>query len=113
MITSQGICLGEVRSQLLKLLFVGTDPSGTSKTPLSPFAKQAFERAEVISTDFEHSEVGTGHILLALLEVPGGFAREALEACGFTLETSKKELRKLFDRLASELDPTPIPSSIG
>ena len=79
-----GVSGGEVRRQVQDR--VGTGPKAVvDHFPFTPRAKQALELSLRHTLNLGHDHIGTEHMLLGLLEVPDGLARQILEEIGVTL----------------------------
>ena len=60
--------------------------------PLTTNAKQIFEKAAEESTALIHNFIGTEHLLLGTLLVPGGVAFDVLGDLGITIDTARPKV---------------------
>ena len=65
-------------------------------------AKQALEASHAAARRLGHATVGTEHLLLGLLAVPGGLAEVALAEQGITAEALEAHIAAVTDRGAGE-----------
>jgi ATP-dependent Clp protease ATP-binding subunit ClpA len=67
-----------------------TTPSG--KLPMASAAKLTIEHAMRASRELGHDHVGTGHLLLGLLQLKEGLAAEVLRETGVTFESVRSQV---------------------
>jgi len=77
--------------------------------PYTSRAKKVLEFAMAEARDFNHSYVGTEHLLLGLLREEKGIAAQVLNSLGVTLDDARGETLKV---LGSEMSPSE-PAGIG
>ena len=77
--------------------------------PYTSRAKKVLEFAMAEARDFNHSYVGTEHLLLGLLREEKGIAAQVLNSLGVTLDEARGETLKV---LGSEMSPSE-PAGIG
>jgi ATP-dependent Clp protease ATP-binding subunit ClpC len=73
-----GITLPDIRSELKKLLKAGPKAKAAGTIPQIPRAKKVIEIAINHCRSLEHHDVGTGHLLLGLLDDTDTAARQVL-----------------------------------
>jgi ATP-dependent Clp protease ATP-binding subunit ClpC len=77
--------------------------------PYTSRAKKVLEFAMAEARDFNHSYVGTEHLLLGLLREEKGIAAQVLNSLGVTLDEAREETLKV---LGSDMSPSE-PAGIG
>ncbi len=80
--------------------------SRLSDLPYTAGAQQAIERAVVACRELEHTLLGTGHLVLALLRAERGMAAESLREAGVTAEAIVEYLSPTGSREPSS-EPSP------
>lgn len=80
------------------------------RTPYTSRAKKVLEFAMSEARDFNHSYVGTEHLLLGLLREEKGIAAQVLNSLGVTLEEARGETLKVLGSSDAE---TSEPAGIG
>jgi hypothetical protein len=103
----RGINLETLRSELEKQVGIGPEQKIVGNTPYTPRVKKVIALAAKEAKAFNHTYVGTEHILLGLLAEGDGVAGRVLKNLQVDVETTRTEVLK-------ELDPnfTPEPSRI-
>ncbi len=103
----QGLNLENVRIAVEKCVGTRTDEKIVGNTPYTPRVKKVLALAAKEAKAFNHTYVGTEHILLGLLAEGDGVAGRVLKNLQVDVETTRTEVLK-------ELDPnfTPEPSRI-
>jgi predicted dehydrogenase len=81
-----------VRAEVEKQLDVGPKQKPTFKTPYTPRVKKALALSAKEAKAMNHSEVGTGHLLLGLLLEGEGVAAQALKNLGAQAERTRNAL---------------------
>lgn len=90
-----GVDLGIVRNEVEKLIKVGPEPFMLSKLPMTPRAKKTHAIAVDLARTLHHSQVNTGHLLLALLSDDNGVAAEALRIVDVKPNAVREEVVRL------------------
>jgi ATP-dependent Clp protease ATP-binding subunit ClpC len=83
--------LEQVRNEVLDLLGAEDNKVVVYRTPE---AQQAAANAGRAATDLGHPAIGTGHLLLGLLEEEGGMAAKLLAKLGVKAEMVREEIVK-------------------
>ncbi|MSR78924.1 MAG: hypothetical protein EXS59_02140 [Candidatus Taylorbacteria bacterium] len=81
----------KILSDLGKIIASGTDPVTDEKLPHTPRLKRVIEFAIEESRGFNHSHVGTEHLLLGILREQEGVAAQVLMNLGVTLEGAREQ----------------------
>lgn len=100
-----GVDLDVLRDDLIIRVKRGTNPSHGPDLPYTSRAKKVLELAMFEARDFNHSFVGTEHLLLGLLREEKGLGAQALLAAGVTLDRAREETLRIVgegDRSVSE-----------
>ena len=79
--------------------------TASAQIPFTQGAKQALELSLRETTALGHSDIGTEHILLALLRDAEGIAARVLQRGGIDLPTLRTRIRDM----SSEASPNPAP----
>ena len=96
-----GLQLGQMRNEVLELL--GTDERPAFIEPVvyhTPEAERAEYRAGKAAREMGHRAVGTGHVLLGLLDEEEGMAAKLLAKLGVKAEMVREEIVKQGGREA-------------
>lgn len=97
-----GVNLDRLRAEVEKFLPRGTEPVGDA-TVFSPSAKKVLvERAITAARHRGHNYVGSGHILLALLEDPEDRAASLLRSLGVDPAALRGQIEKELSGGAAE-----------
>jgi serine/threonine protein kinase len=86
----------KIRLEIERIVQSGPDMVTMGKLPQTPRAKKVIEYAIEEARNFNHNYVGTEHLLLGLLCEGEGVAGQVLRHLGLTLETARKEVRRLI-----------------
>lgn len=87
--------LRKVRLEVEKLVKSGPDMVTMGKLPHTPRLKQVLEFAVEEARNFNHSYIGTEHLLCAILRDVDGVAAQSLIGLGVDLEKTTKEIKRL------------------
>jgi ribose 5-phosphate isomerase len=87
-----GIDLRSVRLEVEKIVKLGPDMVATAKLPQTPRAKKVVEYAILEARSFNHSYIGTEHMLLGLLREHDGVAAQILINLGLTLQEVRSQV---------------------
>ncbi|MDQ3097923.1 MAG: AAA family ATPase, partial [Chloroflexota bacterium] len=108
-LTNLGVELEEVQQKIEETVKKGKAAAAAGpELPYTSRAKKVLELAMVEAREFNHSYVGTEHLLLGLLREEKGIAAQVLADAGITLEQARAETLRL---LGGEM-PQP-PTSTG
>ena len=80
----------------IKQWFAGAEPAAGDISNFTPRACQVLALARMEANRFNHSFVGTEHLLLGLLREEKGIAAQALTDCGVNLEAARTETLRLL-----------------
>ena len=84
-----------VRREIDRLIQRGPNAAPTSYLPLTPRAKRVIEIARQEATNLNQREVGTEHLMVALMLEPSGVAGQALRNLGLKLHLVAPEVLKI------------------
>jgi ATP-dependent Clp protease ATP-binding subunit ClpA len=90
------IGLGDVRSEIEKIIPCGLEVVTTSDLPQTPAAKKVIVLALEEARALTHNYVGTEHLLLGLLREQEGVAAQVLMNRGLKLEDVRDEIENLL-----------------
>jgi ATP-dependent Clp protease ATP-binding subunit ClpA len=104
--TNFGVNGQELRSHVLEL----AKPARTRwrpgpDLPYTSRAKKTLEYAMTEARGFNHSYVGTEHLLLGILREGKGLAAQALNSAGITLDDAREETLRVLDGAAGRRSP--------
>ena len=108
-LTNLNVDLDQIHERVEESVRKGKATIALGELPYTSRAKKVLEFAMAEARDFNHSYVGTEHLLLGLLREEKGIAAQVLNSLGVTLEEARAETLKV---LGSEVNPT-APASIG
>jgi ATP-dependent Clp protease ATP-binding subunit ClpC len=91
-----------IRLEVEKLLQNGPNMNTIGKLPQRPLAKRVIENSFKEAEKLNHSRVGTGHILLALLCTQEGIAFQVLTNLGLRVEEVRAQLEVVPERSEDE-----------
>jgi quercetin dioxygenase-like cupin family protein len=83
-----GVDANKARQEISKLVPPGKMPVTAERLPLTPRLRQAFEEARLAARKLHHDYLGTEHLLMGLMDVPG-VAVEAIKALGLNPQQVK------------------------
>jgi excisionase family DNA binding protein len=90
------IDLNKVRS-IVESIIVDYESSPVKEVILTPRTKKVLELAANEAQSLGHSHVGTGHLLLGLIQEGGGIAVDALRRMGVDLEEARMQTIQVLD----------------
>ncbi|MCC6243434.1 MAG: hypothetical protein IT353_11370 [Gemmatimonadaceae bacterium] len=101
---SVGIDLGEVTARVEAVLPEGnaSPPMGPADPPYTSRAKKVLEFAMAEARGWDHSYIGSEHLLLGLLREERGIAAQVLTASGASLDIVHKETMRLLGTESSQ-----------
>jgi ATP-dependent Clp protease ATP-binding subunit ClpA len=83
---------GRIREEIEKLVTPGAEP--VASPSLGPPAQAALDRALEAARGLGHAKVGSGHLLLGLIDEKDGIPARALAAAGITPDRVRAEIRR-------------------
>lgn len=95
-LSNLGIELGQVRTEVEKIIGPGTGTSVTGEITLTPRAKRVIELALAEAHSIGVNYIGTEHLLLGLIREGEGVAARVLENLGADLDGVRAEVLKLL-----------------
>lgn len=96
-ITNFGVDSSELRSHIIEILRPGAESAERRvDLPYTSRAKKTLEYAMKEAQSFNHSYVGTEHLLLGLLHEGKGIGAQALNSMGITLEDAREETLRVL-----------------
>src|SRR6185295_8149723 len=93
-LTKMGVTPEAIRSEIGRLVIVGSVPPATDAIPYTPRAKKAIRLAAKEAKQLKHAQVGNGELFLGLLREGGGVAAMALRNLGVRLESAREAILK-------------------
>jgi len=108
-LTNLNVDLDQIHERVEESVRKGKATIALGELPYTSRAKKVLEFAMAEARDFNHSYVGTEHLLLGLLREEKGIAAQVLNSLGVTLEEARAETLKV---LGSEVSPSE-PAGIG
>jgi ATP-dependent Clp protease ATP-binding subunit ClpC len=101
--------LDQIHERVEESVRKGKATISLGELPYTSRAKKVLEFAMAEARDFNHSYVGTEHLLLGLLREEKGIAAQVLNSLGVTLDEAREETLKV---LGSDMSPSE-PAGIG
>jgi ATP-dependent Clp protease ATP-binding subunit ClpC len=101
---SLGITLDETRASVERIVGRGPASAATGQIPFTPEAKNTLELALREALRLGHNYIGTEHVLLGLVRVDEGPAKEILSELGTDAETIRN---RVMEQLAPARAPRP------
>lgn len=96
-LTNFGVNGQQLRSRLLEVITPSRTPEFRGPDlPYTSRAKKTLELAMTEARDFNHSYVGTEHLLLGLLAEAKGIAAQVLNEAGVTLDPAREETLRVL-----------------
>ena len=95
------------RKEVEKLSSQGPDLLSVGKLPETPATKRLIERAIDLAKQYNHTYVGTEHLILAIVQDPECVASQALLNTGLNLETIREEVVSMIDNGENDLSESP------
>ncbi|MBT7504068.1 MAG: ATP-dependent Clp protease ATP-binding subunit, partial [Gemmatimonadales bacterium] len=108
-LTNLNVDLDQIHESVDASVRKGKATIALGELPYTSRAKKVLEFAMAEARDFNHSYVGTEHLLLGLLREEKGIAAQVLNSLGVTLEEARGETLKV---LGSDVSPSE-PAGIG
>jgi len=108
-LTNLNIDLEQIHERVEESVRKGKATIALGELPYTSRAKKVLEFAMAEARDFNHSYVGTEHLLLGLLREEKGIAAQVLNSLGVTLDEAREETLKV---LGSDVAPSE-PAGIG
>ena len=108
-LTNLNVDLAQIHERVEESVRKGKATIALGELPYTSRAKKVLEFAMAEARDFNHSYVGTEHLLLGLLREEKGIAAQVLNSLGVTLEEARAETLKV---LGSDVNPSE-PAGIG
>lgn len=96
MIQNLGADAGTLRDVIVRTVKHGTSRGHGPDLPYTSRAKKCLELAMTEARGFNHSYVGTEHLLLGLLREGKGIAAQVLMDAGITLESAREETLRVL-----------------
>ena len=109
-LTTLNVDLEQIHERVEESVRKGKATIALGELPYTSRAKKVLEFAMSEARDFNHSYVGTEHLLLGLLREEKGIAAQVLNSLGVTLEEARGETLKV---LGSSNTETSEPAGIG
>ncbi len=108
-LTNLSVDLDQIHERVEESVRKGKATIALGELPYTSRAKKVLEFAMAEARDFNHSYVGTEHLLLGLLREEKGIAAQVLNSLGVTLEDARADTLKV---LGSDVGPSE-PAGIG
>jgi ATP-dependent Clp protease ATP-binding subunit ClpC len=108
-LTNLNVDLEQIHERVEESVRKGKATIAQGDLPYTSRAKKVLEFAMAEARDFNHSYIGTEHLLLGLLREEKGIAAQVLNSLGVTLEEAREETLKV---LGSDVAPSE-PAGIG
>ncbi|MDP2955105.1 MAG: ATP-dependent Clp protease ATP-binding subunit [Longimicrobiales bacterium] len=102
-LTNLSVDLDQIHERVEESVRKGKATIALGELPYTSRAKKVLEFAMAEARDFNHSYVGTEHLLLGLLREEKGIAAQVLNSLGVTLEEARAETLKV---LGSDVTPS-------
>src|SRR5712692_2288777 len=96
MLTNLGVDLDDLKAAIERAVKPGASRAGGPDLPYTSRGKKVLEFAMIEARDYNHSYVGTEHLLLGLLDEEKGIAAQALTNASVTLEAARAETLRLL-----------------
>ncbi len=96
--------LRKVRDEIEKIVQAGPEMGTMGKLPLTPRAQELVVKANEESGNLKHSEVGTEHLLLALLRVEEFVGAQVLMNMNLRLEEVREDVLNLLGQCAPHVE---------
>ena len=112
-LTNLNVDLDQIHERVEESVRKGKATIALGELPYTSRAKKVLEFAMAEARDFNHSYVGTEHLLLGLLREEKGIAAQVLNSLGVTLEEARSETLKVLGSDVSPSEPAGIGSGSG
>ncbi|HSW31667.1 MAG TPA: ATP-dependent Clp protease ATP-binding subunit [Longimicrobiales bacterium] len=109
-LTNLNVDLDQIHERVEESVRKGKATIALGELPYTSRAKKVLEFAMAEARDFNHSYVGTEHLLLGLLREEKGIAAQVLNSLGVTLEEARAETLKV---LGSDVTPSEPAGLVG
>jgi len=96
-----GITADAARQEITRLVPPGTSAVTAERLPLTPRLRQAIEEARLAARNLHHDFLGTEHLLMGLMDIPG-VAAESLKTLGLNSQQVKDAI---LQRIPAQRDP--------
>ena len=100
--------LDQIHERVEESVSKGKATIALGELPYTSRAKKVLEFAMAEARDFNHSYVGTEHLLLGLLREEKGIAAQVLNSLGVTLDEARTEVLKVLGSDANPSEPAVI-----
>ncbi|HEX9885476.1 MAG TPA: ATP-dependent Clp protease ATP-binding subunit [Longimicrobiales bacterium] len=107
-LTNLAVDLDQIHEQVEESVRKGKATIALGELPYTSRAKKVLEFAMAEAREFNHSYVGTEHLLLGLLREEKGIAATVLNGLGVTLEGARAETLKVLGSDVSPAEPAGI-----
>ncbi|MDR2848937.1 MAG: ATP-dependent Clp protease ATP-binding subunit, partial [Verrucomicrobiota bacterium] len=105
------VALDDVRLAVERLVGSGGDTKTRGELPYTPRTKKVLQLAVAEAQAMQHAQVGTEHLLLALLREGEGVAAQVLQSLNVRLEEVLDGVRRLLAELEEDGDGDPDPAA--
>ena len=112
-LTNLNVDLDQIHERVEESVRKGKATIALGELPYTSRAKKVLEFAMAEARDFNHSYVGTEHLLLGLLREEKGIAAQVLNALGVTLEEARVETLKVLGSDVGSAEPAGIGGGSG
>ena len=107
-LTNLNVDLDQIHERVEESVRKGKATIALGELPYTSRAKKVLEFAMAEARDFNHSYVGTEHLLLGLLREEKGIAAQVLNSLGVTLDEARAETLKVLGSDVSQSEPAGI-----
>ncbi len=101
------VTLATLKSEVEKIVSVGSDVSPAGEIPFTPQAKKVLEYAISEARSMGHNYIGTEHLLLGLIREGEGIASLVLRDVGVTIPAAKAQAQEMLGEQADRGTGTP------
>ncbi|HSH75628.1 MAG TPA: ATP-dependent Clp protease ATP-binding subunit [Longimicrobiales bacterium] len=112
-LTNLNVDLDQIHERVEESVRKGKATIALGELPYTSRAKKVLEFAMSEAREFNHSYVGTEHLLLGLLREEKGIAAQVLNSLGATLDEARTETLKVLGSDVSPSEPAGIGSGSG
>jgi ATP-dependent Clp protease ATP-binding subunit ClpC len=112
-LTNLNVDLDQIHERVEESVRKGKATIALGELPYTSRAKKVLEFAMSEAREFNHSYVGTEHLLLGLLREEKGIAAQVLNSLGVTLDEARSETLKVLGSDVSPSEPAGIGSGAG
>ena len=107
-LTNLNVDLDQIHERVEESVRKGKATIALGELPYTSRAKKVLEFAMAEARDFNHSYVGTEHLLLGLLREEKGIAAQVLNSLGVTLDEARAETLKVLGSDVNQSEPAAI-----